>query len=245
MNLVDVLILGVVLLGALHGYRKGLITSIVNLASSIAGFLVAAWEYKPFLNWIEKFLPVQQWLEPAIYRALLPAVQSKTDALQKQALGNLLGALPQEWRDIFASANLTGVQFPQAVEQVTQKLAQMLTVNILELISFGVVFYIVVALIRLIAAMLLRPLGSWGGSFNRGGGLLLGGLTALIGLSILAGLFSPILQMGVSGGINTLIHNSYFYPYLLTVFHVFAQVFAAQLGQNLLGPQSLKKGVWF
>lgn len=243
MNLIDILMLGFILLGALHGYQRGLISSIVNFLSSIAGFLVASWKYMFALRWAEQYFPLQQWLEPVIYRAILPSVQSKASSLQHQALGNILGALPPEWRSLFE--NLSGVQVPQAIEQVTHRLAGMFTERILSLIAFGCVFYIVVFIIQLLFSILLRPFGSWGGSWNRGGGLVFGGLSALIGMSVMAGLFSPLLQLGVGGSFNALIQSSSFYPYLVEIFRVLDQVFAAQLSQKLLEPLSQGQGVWF
>ena len=243
MNLIDVLIIGFVLLGALHGYQRGFITSIVSFLSSIIAFLVATWEYMIALHWVEQYFPLKEWLEPLIYRALLPSVQSKAGTLQQQALGNILGALPPEWRSIFE--NLQGVKTSDTIEQVTHSIAAMLTDHILSLIAFGCVFYIVVVLSHLAVSILLRPLGSWSGSFNRGGGLMFGGLSTLIGLSVLIGLLSPLLQLGVGGSFSLLIQHSYFYPYLLGVFHGLDQVFSAQLSQKLLEPLSQGKGVWY
>jgi len=243
MNLIDILILGLILLGALHGYQKGLISSIVNLLSSIVGFLVASWQYMFALRWIEQYFPLQQWLEPVVYKTILPAVQSKVSSLQPQSLGNILAALPPEWRSLFG--NLSGVQMPQAIEQVTHSMAGMFTERILSLIAFGCVFYIVVFIIQLLFSIILRPFGSWGGSLNRGGGLLFGGLSALIGMSVIAGLFSPLLQLGVGGSFNALIQSSTFYPYLVDIFRGLDQVFAAQLSQKLLAPLSQGQGAWF
>ncbi|EGW39004.1 CvpA family protein [Desulfosporosinus sp. OT] len=245
MNLIDVLIMGFVLFGALHGYQRGLITSVINFLSSIVGFVVASWEYMAALQWAEQHFPLQKWLEPVIYQAILPIVQSKASSLQQQALGNILGALPSEWRNIFASLNLPNVQMPQAIEQVTHRLAEALTERALSLIAFGCVFFIVVILIHLLVSILLRLFGIWGGAFNRGGGLIFGGLSALICLAVVAGLSSPLLKMGVGGGINDLIQNSNFYPYLTGIFQTLDQAFSAQLSQKLLEPLSLGKGVWF
>jgi hypothetical protein len=245
MNLIDVLILGFILLGALHGYQRGLIISIANILSCVVGFMAAAWEYVAALQWAEKFFPFQQWLEPVIYRTILPAVQSKASTLQQQTLGNILGALPPEWRSIFSSLNLTDIQTPQAIEQVTHRLAGTLAESILSLISFGCVFLIVVVLIQLFVAILLRPFNSWGGVFNRGGGLVLGGGCALIALAVLAGLFSPLLKLGGGGSINDLIQHSAFYPYLVGIFQALDQAFSAQLSQKLLEPFALGKGVWY
>lgn len=243
MNLIDILILGFILFGALHGYQKGLISSILSFLSSILGFFVASWKYMVVLRWAEQYFPLRQWLEPVIYRAILPSVQSKASSLQNQALGNILGALPPEWRSLFE--NLSGVQMPQAVEQVTHSLAGAVTERILSLIAFGCVFYIVVIIIQLLFSILLRPFGGWGGPLNRGGGLLFGGLGALIGLSVMAGLFSPLLQLGVGGSFNGLIQSSVFYSYLLDIFRVLDQAFAAQLSEKLIEPLTHDQGVWF
>lgn len=243
MNLVDILILGFVLLGALHGYQKGLIASIVGFLSSIFGFLIATKEYIPVLQWAERYFPLKEWVEPMIYRILLPSVQAKAAALQQQALGNILGALPPEWRSIFE--NLQGSNLSANIEQATHSLAGMFAEKILGLMAFGCVFYIVVAIIHIVVSILLRPLGSWSGSLNRGGGLLFGGLSTLIGLSILVGLISPFLQLGIGGSYNGLIQTSYFSPYLVKIFYALDQAFSAQLNQNLLEPLSQGKGVWY
>ncbi|HBW37122.1 CvpA family protein [Desulfosporosinus sp. BICA1-9] len=245
MNLLDVLILGFILLGALRGYQRGLLTSIVNFLSGIAGFLVAVWQYKAALRWVEQYFPLQQWLEPVIFRVVLPAVQSKADTLQQQFLGSILSSLPPELRSFFSSSNLPSLPMPQTIEQVSHHLAGVLTERILNLIAFGVVFYTVVLIFQLGCAILLRPFGSWRGSLNRGGGLLFGGLGSLIGLSVLAGLFSPLLNLGVGQSYNVLIQNSYFYPYLVGIFNGLDQIFSAQLRQNLLDPLTLDKGDWF
>lgn len=245
MNLFDVLIMGFVLLGALRGYQRGLITSIVNLFSWIVGVWAASWQYIPALRWAERYFPLQQWLEPVIYRALLPSVETKALTLQQQLLGNMLGILPEEWRNMFPSLDLSGLQMPQTVEQVTHTLAGTITENILRLIAFGCVFYCTVLLIHLLAAILLRPFGSWGGSFNRGGGLLFGGLGALIGLSVLAGLLSPFLPMGEGGDFMQLIGNSHFYPSLIAIFNGLDQVLSAQLKEKLIDPILMNKGVWY
>jgi Colicin V production protein. len=242
-NLVDVIILGFVLLGGLHGYQRGLLTSIVGFLSSIVGFLVAAKEYMPALRWAEQYFPLKEWIEPIIYRLLLPSVQAKADTIQQQALGSILGALPSEWRSIFE--NLQGGNLSGTIEKVTHNLAGMLAENILGLIAFGCVFYIVVVIIHIIVSILLHPLGSWSGSINRGGGLIFGVLSTIIGLSVLIGLISPFLQIGVGGSFNTLVQSSLFSPYLVGIFHALDKAFAAQLSRKLLEPLSQGKGVWY
>ncbi|WP_407306091.1 CvpA family protein [Desulfosporosinus sp. SB140] len=245
MNLIDVLILGFILFGALNGYRKGLLTSVVSFLSNLVGFLIASWEYLAALHWIEQYFPLQQWLEPIVYKTILPLVQSKASTLQQQVLGNILGALPEEWRSVFSSLNITGTQLTQSIEQLTHRLAGGLTERILSLVAFGFVFYSVVVLIQFIMSLLLRPFGSWGGSINRGGGLFFGGVSALIGLAVLAGLVSPLSSLGMSSSFTTLLQNSAAFPYLLKIFNAMDQIFSAQISQKLLDPLIKDKGTWF
>lgn len=245
MNFIDVLIIGFVLLGALHGYQRGLLTSVANFLSSIVAFLVAVWQYKAALRWAQQYFPLQQWLEPVVYRAVLPLVQSKADLLQQQFLENILGLMPLELRSSFPTPNLPSVPFPQTIEQVSHGLASMFTEHILNLIAFGVVFYVVLILVQLGFSILLSPFGGRNGFLNRGGGLLFGGLSSVIGLAVLAGLFFPLMNLGVGGSFNALIQTSYLYPYLVEVFNLLDQLFSAHLQQNLLDPLSLDKGVWF
>lgn len=245
MNLIDVLILGFILLGALRGYQRGLLTSIVRFLSGIVGFLVAVWQYTAALRLIQQYLPLQQWLEPVIYRAVLPSIQSKADTLQQQFLETILRSLPPEIQSLFSSSNLSSGPLSETISQVSHRLAGVLTERILNLIAFGVVFYTVALLIQLVFAILLRPLGSWNGSINSGGGLLFGGLGSLLGLSVFAGLFFPLLDLGVGASFSALIQNSTFYPYLVELFNSLDQVFSTQVRQNLLDPLSLNKGNWF
>lgn len=245
MNLIDVLIIGFVLLGALHGYQRGLISSIFNFFIWIAGFLVASWQYMSALRWTEHYLPLREWIEPVIYRTLLPSVESKALTLQQKVLGNIIGVIPEEWRSMLPSAELTGVEIPQTIEQMTHSLAGRITDSILSLIAFGFVFYCVVLAMQLLVFILLRPLGIWSGSFNRGGGLLFGGLSSLIGLSVLAGILTPLLQIDVNHSFSGLVLNSYLYPYLVETFNALDQMFSAQLREKLLEPLSMGKGVWF
>lgn len=245
MNLVDILILGFILLGALHGYQRGLITSIVNLVSSIVGFVVASWQYLNALNFVQNYFPLQERLEPLVYRLIFPAVQSKVSSLQESAFGNLLDALPQEWRGVFAQADLSGGQMPQAVEQLTHRLSGLLSERILFILAFACVFFVVFFLIQGLVSIILRPFGGWAGAFNRGGGLLFGGISAMIGLAVLAGLLSPLMELGASAKYLAFIQSSTLYPYLVGVFHIFDQALFAQMNQKLLEPLSQLKGVWF
>lgn len=236
MNLVDILILGFILLGAFHGYQKGLISGILNFLSYVVGLIIAFWKYVYVLRWVEQYFPLQQWLEPIIYKAILPYVQSKAPAIPIQEPDGFFRELPLELRGLFD--NLSDLQFSLAIEQVTHRLAGIITELILGFIAFCGVFFMVVIVVRLFLSIIFQPYGGWCGPINRAGGLFVGGLSALIGMSILAGLFSLFLQFGLSGSMNSIMQSSLMYPYLLEIFEVMDQVFFAQISQKLLEPLS-------
>ncbi|KLU67119.1 colicin V production protein [Desulfosporosinus acididurans] len=245
MNLIDILILGFILFGALSGYRKGLLTSIIHLVSYVVGFLVASWKYNAFLSWIEQYFPLRQWLEPFVYKTILPLVQTKASSLEQQILGNFVGSLPEEWRSVFSSIHITGQPMTQTIEKVSQRLAETLTDRLLNLLAFALVFYGLVLLVQLSMTILLKPLGIWGSALNRGGGLFIGALSSTIGLAVLAGLISPLLKVGFSGGFATLLQTSTAYPYLVKIFNGIDQALATQISQKLIDPLIKEKGIWF
>ena len=241
MNLIDILILGFILFGALHGYQRGLVTSIVNFIGSIVGFLVAYWEYAKVLAWLLRYFPLQKWLEPVIYRTILPIIQTQYPALQHQVLGSVLGSLPEKWRSILNFDNLSSGKMPQTITQVANSLSGQITESILSFAAFGLVFLLVLFIIQILLSFFLRSFLGWGGAINRGGGLVLGGLCALITLAIFAGFYSPFLKLGMGGSVNNLIQKAYFYPYLLNIFNSIDRIFSAQLSQRLLEPLSVGK----
>lgn len=244
MNLIDILILAFVMVGALHGYQRGLISSVLGLLSNVIGFIVASWQYVAALQWAEQYFPLRQGLESFIYRTILSSVQAKaTSGPDQQSAESFLGILPSEWGGLWES--LAGIGIPQAVEQVTHQLAAQLSERILSLVAFVCVFYLTVFVLQLIFYMILRPFGKWGGSLNRGGGLLFGSLSALIGLSVVAGLLWPFFQMGVGGSFNALVLNSFCYTHLLEIFRFLDQAFAAQISQEILEPLIQGQGIWF
>lgn len=243
MNLVDILIVAFVLLGALHGYQRGLISSVLNFLSYVVGFVIALWKYTDALRWVEQYFPLRQWLEPIIYKAILPFVQSKAPAVRNPVSDGILWELPLELRCLFE--NLSEVQMFLAIEQVTDHLTGIFTELILSVIAFCCVFFIVVIVVRLFLAILFQSFGGWYGLFNRVGGLFFGGLSGLLGLSVLAGLVSLFLQFGLCGSINSIIQSSMLYPFLLEIFRVIDQVFAAQISQKLLEPLSPVQGIRF
>ncbi|MDA8229502.1 MAG: CvpA family protein [Desulfitobacterium hafniense] len=229
MNFFDIIIFGLVLLGALQGYRKGLLTGIGNLIGNILGFVVAANEYITVLNWLEKQFPIRQWVEPAIYKLVLPSVKAQASKVEQQALDKVMGLIPQEWRSLIPGN--VGSDYSSLSQAATQnaaaKISVVLTDNVLRIFAFTLVYFVVVLLIQVLVAALLSPLGRYGGLLNEGGGFLFGALSVFVGLSIIAGLLSPVVQIfSSSGSIWQSMIGSMSYPYLVKTYN-FLQHFLA------------------
>lgn len=246
MNLVDVLIIGFILLGALQGYRKGLLTGLVNLIASIAGLVLAASQYLNVYNWLERTFSLQGMLEGRVYKLILPRLESQLTT--QKGLGDVLAALPDGWRDLLgglpALPNLSAQTIPQSVfEEAAHRLAGIISQNLLYLLAFALVYLVIVTLVQIVWAMIMAPFGTVGGAANRGGGLVLGGLGSLLGLAVLAGLVSPLVKLGFDGNAFTLIQSSYLYPYLLSIFDLLVKVFSVKVTENFW--LNLPKGLWY
>ena len=137
MNLIDVLILGVVLLGALQGYRKGLVTGIASFLGAILGFAIAASTYNMFLNWLIKSTPLSGWLEPIVYRSVLPFVQSQATNIGQGMVDKILSLVPSEWGNLFNHylQNSGTLVQQDALEQIGHVFAQTITENLIKIIA--------------------------------------------------------------------------------------------------------------
>ena len=250
MNIVDVLIGGLILLGALQGYRKGLLTGLAQFVGSIIGFLVASVEYIKVLNWFETIYPIQRWLEPVIYRLLGPSLQAQTESMSQQSIDKILGMLPPALRNTLAGSNISGLLSTTTttkgfLEQITHNLSGLLTEKILNLLSFALIYFGVAILIQVLVAVFLAPLGIFGGALNRGGGLLFGGLSAFFTLVVIGGVLSPILKIDTQNTAFLLVQHSFFLPYMLQTFQILSQAFSLQISKELQVPLNLLKGFSF
>lgn len=246
MNIIDILIIGIILAGALQGYRRGLLYSIAGLIGNIAGFLLASYKYMAVSNWLNQYLQLQQRLGSPIYNLIRPSIESRAGLMQQQALTSLFETLPPELRYFISGTGVQGLKIiPKGtIDQITQRLAGTLAENILHLIAFALVYFVVVAVIKAAVIILLKPLGIFGGVVNREGGFIFGGLSAFVGLVVIAGLVSPLVKSGLQGTVTSLIEHSYFYPYLLKSFQVLAQAFSNRIGQWLIDSKS-QNGILF
>jgi uncharacterized membrane protein required for colicin V production len=220
MNIIDVLMIGLICLGALWGYKKGLISGVLNLIGTIAGFIIAAMGYAPLAAWAENHLQVKAWLEPIFSRLIESVLAVQVQANNHTLLESLMKLFPPQVWSILgddAAGSLNSVT-QNALQQVAQKLAETLTAYFLNLVAFAVIFLVIVLLAHIVAWLILKPLGILGGAVNRGGGFILGAVSILLILVVLAGLFSPLVLLEFGGTIGNLLRESLLYPYLFKLF---------------------------
>jgi uncharacterized membrane protein required for colicin V production len=238
MNVIDILILVVIVLSALQGYRKGLITGLGQFVGIIIGFFVASLEYINVLKWLEQTLPLQRWLEPQIYKLVLPSLQSGTGTTTQQSIDRLFEMIPAELLNSFASGNMlegSAATITQSyIEQAARNISGYLTEKILALLAFVLIFLVIIAIAQIIVTILFAPLGIFKGVVNRGGGLLFGGLCAFLSLAVISGILLPIIKLDAQNSGLMLIQQSVFLPYLFQAFQMLSQVFSLQLEQTSL-----------
>lgn len=245
MNIFDILILGFVMLGALQGYRKGLISGLVSLLGSILGFYIAVKEYLNVLGWIDQHTPLRNWLEPFVYRLLLPSVQSQAQMAQQQTLDRILSMFPKELQGLIGSGTVPDLHaYTQgAIQTIAKNMSGVLTDNLMKIIVFFLTYSIIIFLIQVLVSIVLAPLGFFGGTVNRGGGFLFGALGTLVGISVFVGLITPFLPIVGQNGYLSLLREAQFYPYLVQIYEALRHIFQLELTQGLTLPLDLTQGI--
>jgi uncharacterized membrane protein required for colicin V production len=244
LNIFDILILGFVLLGALQGYRQGLISGVVSLLGSLLGLILAAKEHHRVLIWIEAHTPIREWLEPAIYKLMLPSVESQAQVAQQQTLDKILSMFPKELRDLIGSGTVPSdfqVYTQNVIQEVAKNLAGTVTNNLLKVVAFMVTYSLIVLVIQVLASLILSPLGFFSGTVNRGGGFFIGGLASFIGISVFVGILSPFISLAEPNTTWGLLQKSAFYPYLTQTFSNLVQLLRINLDLGITSPLDFTK----
>lgn len=245
LNIIDILILGFLILGALQGYRKGLISGLVNVLGSLIGFYIAVKEYLNVLEWLDLQTPLRQWLEPIVYRFLLPSVESQAQITQQQTLDRILSMIPQELRGLIGSGTVPDLQSytQNVVNTIAQNMTTVLTDNLMRIFAFFATYLVVIVILQVITSIVLGPLGFFSGTINHWGGFFFGAVGSLVGISILIGLIAPILPVFGQSEPLILLQQALIYPYLVQIFEGLQSIFRLELTQGLNLPLDLTKGI--
>jgi len=224
MNVIDILILGIIFLGAWQGYRKGLLTGLISLGGTIFAIIVASARYQPFLAKVEQHYQVRDLFEPIVYRATAASLQTQSDFWEEKTLSRISELLPAELHSLIPQGQAGAKPISQDIaDRLAHELAGTITDWILSILAFAVIFFAVLILVQLLAGILLKPLGIFRGFINHGGGFLFGAAGAVLGLAIVAGLLAPLLELTM-GPTGELIQGALFYPYLSNLYLLLAGV---------------------
>ncbi len=242
MNPFDILILVVILMGAIQGYRKGLISGIISLGGNILGLVLAAKNYQGVRLWLETKTNLAIWIEKIISGRVFSLVEKKAGEAQEKTMESIFSILPKEFEAFMENFQLPDMEIysPEALETIARNLSQSLTSSIMSIASFLLIFIAVIIIAEIISSIILSPLGFLTKTLNSGGGLLVGGLVSFLGLAIFFGLLSPLISFITSNGGLESLNTSVMYPYLLNCFSLLQEILRLNLQSNFANPIDLQ-----
>lgn len=211
MNTFDIIVLILLALGGITGFRKGLLTGMARLLGEIAAIAAAVVFHMRFLDMIEPVFNLRGIIEPKINSLVVKVLESKA-------------VIPD-----MVPGDMGGLVIP-VIEEATVAL----TDYILKIIALIILFLLASFLINLLISLLVTPLAKSLGIVNRGGGLAFGFLTIFIVLSLIVGMASPVLTAASAAGIKT--NDSLFYPILMNGYEVILSVISVFAGDFLANP---------
>ncbi|NLI92895.1 MAG: CvpA family protein [Peptococcaceae bacterium] len=211
MNTFDIVVLILILAGGIAGFQKGLIMGLSRLVGKIAAIVVAVVFHQQFLKTIEPVLGLKKIIEPKISGFLAKIVESKLAA--SGVPGGTTKALAQP-----------------AINQATVAL----TDYVLKIGSLLLLFILVSLIINFVISLIISPVAKSLSFADRGGGMIFGILSTLIGVCLFVGLVAPLLTKGNVGLFK--ISNSILYPWLMEGYDFILFGIKAYAGDVLKNP---------
>ena len=206
MNTVDLLIILLLVLGIISGYRKGFIGSLVGIVGSLVGLFTAYHYYPVVTQWLQQQFGLKEILggyfnEHLVLPQAVSQFRLESLGLSKiSELGTLLDKV--DMSEALHAQLLLYLEKFQATLALPASMSlgdiihQFLATIIMNVAAFIVIWLFVAMLINLIAAALTRvATGTVFGGLNRFGGMALGLLLRVFTLTILIGLISPLLNL--------------------------------------------------
>lgn len=200
LNIVDLIILGILITGAVKGYNKGLLVSLASLFSKLIGLFVAYRFYPVLAQWANTQLHLSEKLAGFLQDRLVlpqslqdlhfsnPALAEAGGYLDRLALP---GPLKMSLLEYMGKLGDNLVLF-----NVQQLLHNFLATIIINGIAFILIWFVVdkgIILVMMIVTSLSRSTAV--GGLNRLAGLAVGLALSFLTLTILLGLFQPLLTV--------------------------------------------------
>ncbi len=226
MNLLDLVIVGLLLLGGLAGYRKGLINAAIGLAASFISFVIAFSTYKK-LTPVVANLGLGKMVQGAVKSVMsLPAAQGqpiKGNGLDQLALLTKLLPKPMQNELDAMFIEMMKSSAGATIKNIGEAMIGYITLVVVSMISFFLIFFICNWLLRFLGKSLTGGIGKGlVGSINSFGGFLAGVAASLLSVSVLFGFSGPIFSFNHGPGLlqtfSQLAQTSFLIPYLRQVF---------------------------
>lgn len=198
MNMVDYVLIAFVLLGAVAGYRRGMMVSlVVFLGWLFAG--TAAYLFSPrAVTWMEGYMDLTTAVA-GFLRERLPVDSLIAPAAFSPGISDF-GRLNRYIQDIWVR---TPADSGGLADVISQQVASILVHSL----AFAALLVVFLVILQLMARFLSRRLqGTLLGFFNRLGGMVLGGGVNMVAAAFVVGIAAPWLAVGsgTSGLIDVL-----------------------------------------
>jgi len=215
MNMVDYVLVAFVLLGAVVGYRRGIIVSLVAFLGWVfAG--TAAYIFSPrAVTWLEEYMDVTA-AAAGLLRDRLPVDSMFAPVSFSPGIVDF-GRLNQYVQDIWVR---TPADSGGLADMISQQVASILVHSF----AFAALLVLFLVILQFIARFLSRRLqGTLLGFLNRLGGMALGGGVNMVAAAFVVGIAAPWLAVGsgTSGlldGLSKALAESTVAPYFVGLF---------------------------
>ncbi len=226
--MMDLIVILILIIFAVIGYKKGLIQSIITLCSSIVALVLSFIVY-PAINMILKLTPVYTGIYDGVFKKVEEIDFGKGIQSQGNAIIENITWLPEfltmqiKNNNNTAMYELLGVKSIQ--EYISMYIANMIISMLAILITWFLLKVILVAVLRMLGSIIEHlPVIS---SFNHGGGLFFGLVKGILTLSVI-GLIIPLFItlpafQNISQSIETSILTKWMYDnnFILMLFNYF------------------------
>lgn len=227
MNFLDLVIIGVILLGGLAGYRKGLINALIGMAGSLVSFVVALGTYKTLTPVLFERLGAGKIVGQVLNSSIsLPATAGQsingTGLDQLSTVTELLPKpLQQEFNVLILETMKSAVS--ASVETIRDAMLQYLTLAVVSMVTFFLIFLLSKWILGIVGKAITKSIDrSLFGSLNHSGGFLAGVLASTLLIAIVVGFLFPLLSINLGQGalktLSDLAHDSVLTPYLAKLF---------------------------
>lgn len=227
MNFLDLIIIGVILLGGLAGYRKGLINALIGVAGSLVSLVIAFSTYKTLTPVLAERLGVGKIVGRVLSSSVsLPA--TKVQSIQGTGLDQLSlvtdllpKPLQQEFNTLFLDMMKSAVS--ASIKTVGDAVVQYLTLVVVSMITFFLIFVLSKWILGFVGKVITKSSDrSLFGSLNHSGGFLAGVLASTLFISLVLGFLTPLFSVNMGQGVlktlSLLAHDSVLTPYLVKLF---------------------------